>query len=177
MKKTSVKGSFTGLVFNTVTKKLMYQFKYRPYLSGLSSFLGDLLYESLVQKEGFIKALESKPILVPIPLYSSKLKKRGYNQSELLARELAKRFDLEVVDCLERIKVTKSQVGLTKKERKENVRGAFEIKQNHVSQLMKKNIFMVDDVLTTGSTFSEACLVLKKNGAGTIWAIAFAKED
>lgn len=181
-----IEGSFTGVVFNQVSKKLIYQFKYKPYLSGLKSFIGDLLYESLIQNEEFnkiLKPLQGKQVqddifLVPIPLSPAKYRKRGYNQAEILAKELSKKFDFPSLNLLERVKETKSQVGLDKEERKENVKGAFDINiKNKKLNLKNKNFILVDDVLTTGSTFSEACLALKHAGAGKIWALAFAKED
>lgn len=178
-----IDGSFTGIVFNPVSKKLIYQFKYKPYLSSLSSFLSDLLYESLIQNEEFNRILSMSKddiVLVPIPLSSKRYRKRGYNQAEILAKGLGEKFGFEVVNGLIRIKETRSQVGLTKKERRENVRGAFTLNSKfiiHNSELKNANIFLVDDVLTTGSTFSEASSILKRNGANKVWAIAFAREQ
>ncbi len=171
-----IEGSFTGVVFNQVSKKLIYQFKYKPYLSGLKSFIGDLLYESLIQNEEFNRVINRDIIFVPIPLSSGRYRKRGYNQAEILAKGLSKKFGFEIHNCLVRVKETRSQVGLNKKERKDNVHDAFKI-INHKSSIINRNIVLVDDVLTTGSTFSEACSVLKHAGAGKIWALAFAKED
>lgn len=188
--KNTISGSFTGVVFNGVSKKLIYQFKYKPYLSSLKRFIGDLLYESLIQNEELIRILRTASneiIFVPIPLSSARLRKRGYNQSEILAKELSKKFGFPVLNCLVRIKETRSQVGLNKKERKENIKDAFALKKNvrgpvllgHSSHfsIKGKNVILVDDVLTSGATMSEACYVLKKAGAEKIWAIAFAKED
>ena len=185
-----IEGSFTGVVFNSVSKKLIYQFKYKPYLSSLSSFLTDLLYESLIQNENFNKTLGSQLLFIPIPLSAAKLRKRGYNQAEILAKGLSRKFGSPCLNLLKRVRETKSQVGLNKKERKENISGAFEI-INHLparlaaeragkagkSSIINHNIILVDDVLTTGSTFSEACSVLKRSGAAKVWAVAFAKED
>src|SRR3990167_4323526 len=125
--KYKIDGSFTGVVFNPVSKKLIYQFKYKPYLSSLSPFLTDLLYESLIQDEEFNRVLGSQLVFVPIPLSSKRLKKRGYNQAEILAKGLSKKFGFEVCNYLDRVKETRSQVGLSKKERKENVKGAFKL--------------------------------------------------
>ncbi len=179
LKKYSIEGSFTGIVFNSVTKKLIYQFKYKPYLIGLSSFLGDLFYESLIQYEEFSKILKQAQndiILIPIPLSSEKMRKRGYNQAEILAKELAKKFDLKAVNCLERTRDTKSQVGLNKKDRQKNIKGAFSLKKNSAN-FKNSRVVLVDDVLTTGSTFSEAASVLKHSGVRQVWAVALAKED
>lgn len=175
-KKNSIEGSFTGVVYNQISKKLIYQFKYKPYLSSLSSFITDLLYESLIQNEEFMKLVANgKWLMVPIPLSSKRYKRRGYNQAEILAKGLAKKFGFPVLNLLERVRETKSQVGLNKKERKENVSGAFALNTKY--KILNTNIILVDDVLTTGATMSEACSVLKHYGAGRIWAIAFAKED
>ena len=175
-KTNTPEGSFTGVVFNKISKKLIYQFKYRPYLSGLSGFISDLLYESLIQNENFNDLNHQRIVLVPIPLSSKRFKKRGYNQAEILAKGLSKKFGFPVIDCLGRVKETRSQVGLSKKERRENISGAFAI-INHKSSIINRNVLLIDDVVTTGSTFSEACNVLKKNGVGKVWGIAFAKED
>lgn len=175
--KLSVEGAFSGIVFNRIPKKLIYQFKYKPYLSSLSSFLGDLLYESLIQKEEFVRALKNDIILIPIPLSPGKLRKRGYNQAEILAKELSKKFNLKVVNALERVKETRSQVGLNKEQRRENMKEAFALRKKFETSIKNKNIFLVDDVLTTGATMSEACKALKKAGAGKVWAVAFAKEN
>ncbi|MBI2621415.1 MAG: ComF family protein [Candidatus Levybacteria bacterium] len=203
-----IDGSFTGVVFNPISKKLIYQFKYKPYLSGLSSFLTDLLYESLIQNEEFNKVLRLPLMLVPIPLSPKRFKKRGYNQAEILAKSLSKKFGSPVVNYLVRTRETRSQVGLTKEKRKENVSGAFALRKNvrgpatrfppasarsrntdiravwspstpvtpHIL-IENKNIILIDDVLTTGSTFSEAGNVLKRAGAAKVWAIAFAREQ
>lgn len=177
-KRNSPEGVFTGVVFNKISKKLIYQFKYRPYLSGLSVFIADLLYDSLIQNEEFMRQIaNSKWLMVPIPLSKAKYRKRGYNQAEILAKELSKRLDLKVLDCLERNKETVTQVGLSKKERRENIKDAFSIKKKFENRLKGKSIMLIDDVVTSGATFSEACSVLKKSGTGRVWAIAFAKED
>jgi len=175
MKSNSIEGAFAGVKFNKISKKLVYQFKYKPNLFSLSNFIGDLLYESLIQNEEFTMVSQNKLILVPIPLHKNKFRKRGYNQAEILAREVSKRFGFPVVDYLLRTKETGSQVGLTKDERQENIKGAFEFKEKF--DVKNKKIILIDDVLTSGATFSECCKVLKKSGAGRVWAIAFAKED
>jgi len=175
--KYSAEGSFTAVVFNLVTKKLVHQFKYKPYLTNLASFLTELIYEKLIQDEAFVSLLKSKPILVPIPITKSRKRNRGYNQSEILAKSLAKKLDLEVCDGLARVKETRSQVGLDKKERKENMKGAFELKDKYSAILKNRAVILVDDVLTSGSTFSEAASVLKHKSAREVWALAFAKED
>ncbi len=173
----TIEGSFTGVVYNQISKKLTYQFKYKPYLSGLSSFLTDLLYESLIQNEEFAQIQSLQLTFVPIPLSGTKFRKRGYNQAEILAKGLSKKFGFPVVNILRRVRETKSQFSLNKKERAENMAGAFGLRKRFESYIKNKNLLLVDDVLTTGATLSEAAKTLKKNGANKVWGIAFAREQ
>jgi ComF family protein len=177
LNKYSLDGSFTCIVYNSISKKIVYQFKYKPHLLALKNFLTDLMYESLIQNEEFIRILNGKVFFIPIPLSEFKYKKRGYNQAEILAKELSKRFNKPIVNCLIRIKETKSQVKLNKKERRENIKGVFMVDKKHSAKIQNKHVILVDDVLTTGSTFSEAASVLKHCGVRQVWAVALAKED
>jgi len=139
------------------------------------------MYEGLIQKELFIKAIEQFSnetiALVPIPLYKSKLRRRGYNQAQLLAQGLSKKLNIPTIDMLLRVKNTPSQVGLERKKRIENITGAFSVAPNPSADGSQyPNIFLVDDVLTTGSTLLEAANVLKRNGAKKVWGIALARD-
>ncbi|OGH42289.1 MAG: hypothetical protein A3H79_00615 [Candidatus Levybacteria bacterium RIFCSPLOWO2_02_FULL_36_8b] len=175
-----IDGAFSALNYKGVVKKLVYNFKYEPkFVSDLNNTLVNLFYEALIQKESFAEIYElfkNDLILVPVPLYLPKLKKRGYNQSELLAKGLSKRFGIPLFSVLERTKNTKTQVGLKKEERKENIKDAFKIKTTGIKDLSDKSLFLVDDVLTTGSTLLEAANVLKRNGAKNVWGITLAKD-
>lgn len=162
-------------------KKLIYNFKYNPYLLDLRKFLSDLLYESIVQNESFQRVLQSSKdwVLVPIPLYSSKLRSRGYNQSEILAEKLAKKFMLPRANLLKRVKKTQTQVGLKLEQRRKNVKNAFEMNSPLIinsSSFKKTGVFLVDDIVTSGSTLSEAAKVLKRNGAGKVYGITLARD-
>lgn len=177
----AIDGSFSAIPYNKTAKKLIYNFKYKPFLSSLNKFLGDLLYEAISQNESFNRVLKSSKnwIFVPIPLHSSKFRKRGYNQSEILARELGKKFNFPVLKALNRIKETKSQYGLKLKDRRKNIKGAFAPNSsfitNHLS-LKNQQVFLVDDIVTTGSTLLEAVIVLKKGGAKRVFGITLARD-
>ena len=94
-------------------------------------------------------------VILPVPLSKQKLKSRGYNQSECIARGLSEILDIPVdTDAVLRRKNTKSQTSMTIAQRIENVKGAFEVA--NASSLIGKHILLVDDVLTTGSTL-ESC--------------------
>ncbi len=167
-------GVFSSLVYKGVVKKLVYKFKYNPNLTDLRNTLTDLFYEGLIQKEEFYKVQNKNSVLIPIPLYKSKLRKRGYNQSYILAKGLGKKLNIEVLDCLERVRDTKTQVGLKKEEREGNIKGAFKLK---IKDLRLKNInqvFLIDDVVTSGATLKEAAKVLKKAGVEKVYGITLA---
>lgn len=176
--KYTIDGAFCGVVYKDIVRKLLYQFKYQPYLTDLQPILTDLLYESLIQQQSCMRALESKPILVPIPLSMKRLRQRGYNQAELYAKGLVQKFDLEIEHLLVRSKETRPQFGLSKEDRAENMKDAFEINAKIKAQQTKgRSVFLIDDILTTGSTLYEAAKVLKKNEFGNVWGIAFAREQ
>lgn len=178
--KYTIDGVFTGIEYKGIAKKLIYNFKYKPYLSDLKNLLVDLLFEAIIQKEEFIKANDNESgklkILVSIPLHSSRLKSRGYNQAEILARELSKKLKIKKTDVLERTKITLSQVGLKREDRIKNISGAFGVRKEKKELIEGSLVFLVDDVLTTGSTLLEAANVLKRNGAGKVWGIVLARD-
>jgi competence protein ComFC len=174
----SVDGVFPSLVYKGVVKKLVYVFKYPPYLTDLEDQLVDLLYEGIIQKEQFIPLLEKSAVLVPIPLYNSKLRKRGYNQSAFLAEGLAKRFAIPAVAMLKRVKPTKTQVSLSKEDRRKNITDAFALRGDAEDFIKKyQHIFLVDDVVTSGATLREAAKVLKIAGAKYVWGITLAHGE
>jgi len=168
----AIDGVFASLVYKGVAKKLIYQFKFAPFLQNLSVMLIDLFYEGLIQQEVVIKAFSSDAVFVPIPLHLSKERSRGYNQSLILSKGLSKKLGIETKIILIRSKKTISQVGKTQKERKENIKGAFTLK--YPLDLSGRTIFLIDDVVTSGSTFNEAANVLKRAGAEKVYGLALA---
>ena len=174
----SIDGVFSSILYKGVCKKLIYNFKYKPYLTDLRKILSDLFYEGLIQKKEFYDAIKSsqKIILVPIPLYSGRVRTRGYNQAEILAVDLSKRLGFKTLNLLKRVKKTSSQVTLSKEQRKENIRGAFEFNSNLESYVKGASVFLVDDVFTTGSTLMEAARILKRNGMKSVWALTLARD-
>lgn len=171
----TIDGVFSSLVYAGVVKKLVYQFKYKPYLTSLKGLLSDFFYEGLIQKEQLYQLLKKESIFVPIPLHTSKLRKRGYNQSQLLAEGLGQKLNIKVWEVLERVKNTKTQVNLSQKERAENITGAFRLKKAYADSMGEyKHVFLVDDVVTSGATLKEAAKVLKKAGIEKVWGITLA---
>ncbi len=112
-------------------------------------------------------------LIMPIPLHPTRLRERGYNQSALIAQKLSKEFNIPLINNnLIRIRNTPSQTNLNKKERWTNIKGAFKIK--YPTNINKKFTLLIDDLLTTGATTSEAALTLKKSGAKKVGVLTIA---
>ena len=116
--------------------------------------------------------------VVPVPLHARKQRQRGFNQADLISRvalqHLARpdRFQLRT-RVLVRQRETGSQIGLTRHQRRENVRGAFAVIDP--TKIAERNILLVDDVLTTGTTVSECARVLRRAGAARVWVVTVAR--
>jgi ComF family protein len=158
-----------------LTRKLIYQFKYHPYIKDLAKNLASLLAEHCIITGKNIHQIWENSILIPIPMEIKKLKKRGYNQSEELAKELGHLINVPTTSqVLIKVKKTLPQMQLSAKERSENLKNAFLVK-NH-QEIQGKKIWLVDDVYTTGSTMEECAKTLKQAGAKQVWGIAIARE-
>ncbi len=114
--------------------------------------------------------------VVPVPLHRLRLLKRRFNQSQLLAKGLARKLEIHTDPfLLERVRATPSQGTLDRKGRRKNVRGAFRVPAARSGELDGKRVLLVDDVLTTGATASECAKALKKAGAAHVGVVAFAR--
>jgi ComF family protein len=183
-----IDGVLASVAYKGVVKRLVYQFKYDPYILDIRHLLVDLFYEGIIQKEPFVNLLTGRSVFVPIPLHKNRMQQRGYNQSQVLSEGLVEKLQKEriargdksensivIVDFLERMKQTRPQFGLSQQARLANIADAFGLKANLAEDLKNTTVvFLVDDIVTTGSTFREAARVLKKAGAGKVYGLAFA---
>jgi len=148
-------------------------FKYRRRAT-LAPFLASLMVEQL-QEQGV--SFGAGALLVPVPLYWYRQWLRGFNQSGLLAQSLGTLLGLEVViNALTKVKNTPSQTECTRKERGDNVRGSIEVNPLYRAKLFGKDLILVDDVFTTGSTLKEATRVLKKAGVRYVYLLTVARD-
>ncbi len=138
--------------------------------------LGRMLAEAMLGLES--RWTERPVMLVPVPLHARKLRQRGFNQSELIARHAIKVGAgnggmVMHSRVLERRRETESQIGLTRHQRRENLRGAFAVARPE--EIAGREILLVDDVFTTGTTVSECARVLRRAGASKVFVATVAR--
>jgi ComF family protein len=155
-------GSYEGAL-----RKLIHLFKYER-MHPLSKPLGGLLARALPRDLEF-------DAIVPMPLHWRRRWERGFNQAELLAREIARRWNVPVERAVRRRKATAPQSGLTNSKRRLNVSGAFVLRGG--AKIDGARVLLVDDVLTTGATAAACARVLKHGGARHVALAAVARAD
>ncbi|MBI5184166.1 MAG: ComF family protein [Nitrospinae bacterium] len=156
--------------YDGVFKELIHDFKYHK-LPGLGKDLGKLLI-SFMQKSGFPMDFD---LLIPVPVHKKKLVERGYDPPFLLAENLAREFHVPIsIKCLVKAKRTAPQVSLRRKERLQNLKGAFALAGDG-GAARGKRVLLLDDVLTTGATMRECSLVLKEGGADRVYGVTLAR--
>ena len=174
--KCQKKHGLNGLVslwnYDGVIRKALLALKYK-YATEVAKELISYIGTELESKK-FI--LGQRAILVSIPLHWYRENYRGFNQSEILGKEVAKKMGWKFLsDLLVKKKLTPPQVGLKGKTREQNIQGVFSLNSNHYSLVPSASFILFDDVCTTGSTLKEAAKVLKRNGAEKVWGLTVAK--
>jgi ComF family protein len=162
-----------GSYDNKHLKRLVAAFKYGPFLRSLGSPLAGLIARHFLLAE--IRP-ELTAIIVPVPLAKKRLRWRGYNQAQILARELGTIWRLPVHgDVLARARETKNQAELTGMERRNNIKDAFTCP--NPSGIENKTVYLIDDVFTTGATMDECAKLLKRHGAAIVVGLALARTE
>jgi competence protein ComFC len=149
--------------------KLIHEWKYNFVIEALD-VLEPVIFQFMQSQSQFFSSID---LIVPVPLHKKRLAFRGFNQAEELAKVVAKISQKEMIDVLFRKISTEQQAKLSKHEREKNVADAFELKKG--VELQGKNILLIDDVFTTGSTLNECAKVLKRNGASEVHAFTLAR--
>ena len=148
-------------------RQLIHLFKYSRVRT-LAGPLGKLLAIALPREQAF-------DVIIPMPLYWRKRWQRGFNQSELLAREIGRRTHLPVENALRRVRNTTAQAGLTSAKRRLNVSGAFRAKKS--SAIDGRRVLLIDDVMTTGATAASCARALARAGARQVTLLTLARAD
>jgi ComF family protein len=155
-------------------RELIHLLKYEQ-MRPAANVLGRMLEEAI---EDLRPLFAGKPIMVPVPLHARKFRQRGFNQAELIARVATKLMPAENrlpigPDVLQRCRETQSQIGLSRHQRRENMRGAFAVVKPEA--IVGREILLVDDVLTTGTTVSECARMLRRAGASKVFVATVAR--
>lgn len=156
-------------------RELVHLLKYNG-VRPAANVLGRMLAEVIASLE---PAFEQDIVMViPVPLFKTRRRQRGFNQAELIARAAVKVYPVRDrlhlgADILQRKRDTHSQIGLTSHQRRENLRGAFAV--TRAAEVTGREVLLVDDVYTTGTTASECARVLRRAGASQVWVATVAR--
>ena len=170
-------------VENMNFEELIYIFKYGgiirenilKYKFQEKSYLYKTFVNFLTKNDKIFENIKNYDTIIAVPISSKRKKQRGYNQSFLIAKELAKRANLEIVnDCLFKTKNVIEQSKLTKEERIENIKNVYSLKNGY--KIENKKVLLFDDIYTTGSTVNECCKMLKKANPRKIGVLVLAKD-
>lgn len=173
-------GPFAEALFpyrDTAVRELLWTFKYHKQAK-VAQLLGFFLFEHLLSEAGENSGFfdPERTVLIPIPTTAKRRRKRGYDQALLLAREIEKQSrGLFVVrdDVLFKKRKRTHQTNIASRtKREENIRGSFKVL--HEEQVKEKTIILIDDVITTGATVSEARKMLLQKGALEVRALCVA---
>jgi ComF family protein len=155
--------------FSEPATRIVHAFKYQRGFHYLDWMVAGMLE---VFKREF--AGEKFDLLIPMSLHWRRLMARGYNQALILARPLSRKLRIPLeASVLNRAKNNPPQVGLSKAERRENLKKVFEVTNRKTVE--DKTVLLVDDVITTGATANEAARALRKAGAEKVCVLAFAR--
>ena len=164
-------------------KEHLYVFKYegvvRRYILKYKfqdkSYLYKTFVNFLLKNEKFFEIIKSYDTIIPVPISKERQKERGYNQSYLLAKEIAKKTGINIeINCLFKSKNIIEQSKLNKEDRVQNIQGVYELR--NYKKIINKKIILLDDIYTTGSTVNECCKVLKVAGPNKIGVLTIAKD-
>ena len=169
--KTVSYGSYSGNL-----RELIHLFKYEQ-VRPAANVLGELLAEAIMNLESNFG--DKSVVVIPVPLYKLKRRQRGFNQAEFIAKAALKslkssQFTLKT-NVLLRVRQTESQIGLTRHQRRENMRGAFGVE--NANEIAKREVLLIDDVFTTGTTAAECARVLLKARASNVWVATVARTQ
>lgn len=156
--------------YDGVLRKALHRFKFKKR-KALAEALGIVMVKYLSNAETLeIKNIDS---IIPVPLHKKRLRERGFNQAELLARIIGRYFEKPVSLALERIINTKAQFDLPREERFKNITGAFKVAD--IRSVFNKKVLLLDDIYTTGSTIAECSKALRIAGARRIEVLTLSR--
>ena len=157
-------------MYGGIIRSLMLDYKFND-----NSHLYKTFSNFLLKNEKFVENIKRYDIIVPVPLSKKRKMERGYNQSELIAREISNSVNVFFDSyCLRKTKNTTAQSTLDKQDRLINAEGAYEVR--NPKKLSQKRVLIFDDIYTTGSTVNECSKIIKQVGAKSIGVLTIAKD-
>ena len=131
----------------------------------------------LKNDENICKKIKSYDIIMPIPISKKRLKQRGYNQSSVFAKKVAKILKIVYFEnAILKMKNNQPQSSLSQEERVKNVQNVYKINEKYLQMLKNKKILLIDDIFTTGSTSNECSRILKSSQAKSVGIFTIAKD-
>jgi predicted amidophosphoribosyltransferase len=198
LEKPNYKKLYSALIYNDIASKIISDFKYRDR-TDLLKIVSDLMINRIRQErqiDGKSKFVHYD-IICPVPMHFLRMIYRKFNQSAMIASDIyqeiktiktnsgsnavedsllnEKNSIVYIPNLLIRVRHTKPQALMLKNERETNLIGAFEMNKKYQQQIKNKNVLLVDDIVTTGSTIKNCIIALLKNGAKSVDVICFAK--
>jgi ComF family protein len=155
---------------NKIVKEAIHKLKY-GFIEEISIPLAFLVLSHL---QAINCQIDKSFVIIPVPMHIKKKKRRGFNQSEEIAKLISKATTIPLSTTLIKTKETKPQMELNRNERIKNIKNCFAIKDK--KEIENKTILLLDDVYTTGTTMDECAKVLKENGAKEVWGLTIARE-
>jgi ComF family protein len=157
--------------YNDPLRRLIFQCKYQH-----REEVGHVLARLLAERLALAPWHDLIDVIVPVPLHWSRTLRRGFNQAELVSRDLARTGGSRAARRLRRVRSTPPQAKLNAQERARNVRGAFDLRRD-ATDLAGKRVLLVDDVMTSGSTVAECALMLRKAKVAAVFVAVVATAD
>ena len=162
-------------------RDLIHLLKYEHVLPA-THVLAEMLATAVVP---ILPRMAADTIVIPVPLHTARRQERGFNQADALLDALLRQLAAQPkgagrgfrarLDVLVRVRPTKSQTGLTRPQRRANVKGAFQVSRTQAKAIAGRDVLLIDDVFTTGTTVAECARVLKRAGASRVWVATVAR--
>lgn len=157
--------------YNSITREKIIQYKFKN-----RAYLGKMFSEFFVKNEKMCGFLKKYDIIIPVPMKNKKIKERGYNQTEIIARIISKNIPNITIQkkVLIKYKDNKVQSRLNKKQRQHNVQDVYKLSNGEI--IKDRNVLILDDIYTTGATCNECAKTLRKAQPNKIGIITIAKD-
>ena len=158
----------SAFLYNNNYRKAMVNFKFYN-----KKYYGEAFAITMAEHIKKVYADVNFDYITCVPLHNKRLKERGYNQSEVIAKNIAEILNIQYKDTLINIKNNTPQHTLSKSKRRLNVKGAYQVIDK--AEIINRTILLCDDIITTGYTIGACCDLLDKSGAKEVYAISVMK--